>query len=95
MLYNGAVEYAANTWICVYINCEMSGQLRASESFFSYFRVEIVGPIFLSFFFFFFFFFFFCFFLEKTKKKTKKKKKTSSPRATTAHLRVQEIQSLD
>ena len=27
----------------------MSGQLRASESFFSYFRVEIVGPIFLSF----------------------------------------------
>ena len=34
MLYHGAV---------------MSGQLRASESFFSYFRVEIVGPIFLSF----------------------------------------------
>ena len=31
-------------------DCEMSGQLRASESFFSYFRVEIVGPIFLSFF---------------------------------------------
>ena len=28
---------------------EMSGQLRASESFFSYFRVEIVRPIFLSF----------------------------------------------
>ena len=30
-------------------DCEMSGQLRASESFFSYFRVKIVGPIFLSF----------------------------------------------
>ena len=30
-------------------DCEMSGQLRASESFFSYFQVEIVGPIFLSF----------------------------------------------
>ena len=30
-------------------DCEMSGQLRASESFFSFFRVEIVGPIFLSF----------------------------------------------
>ena len=33
--------------VCIH-NCEMSGQLRASESF-SYFRVEIVGPIFLSF----------------------------------------------
>ena len=33
--------------LCIY-DCEMSGQLRASESFFSYFRVEIVGPIFLS-----------------------------------------------
>ena len=44
MLYHGAVEYVANTWIC-----EMSGQLRASESFFSYFQVEIVGPIFLIF----------------------------------------------
>ena len=30
-------------------DCEMSGQLRAIESFFSYFRVEVVGPIFLSF----------------------------------------------
>ena len=29
--------------------CEMNGQLRASESFFSYFQVETVGPIFLSF----------------------------------------------
>ena len=37
----------------------MSGQLRASESFFSYFQVEIVGPIFLS-------------FLKKKKKKKKK-----------------------
>ena len=45
MLYHGAVEYVANTWICVY----MIGQLRVRESFFSYFRVEIVGPIFLSF----------------------------------------------
>ena len=34
--------------LCIH-DCEMSGQLRASESFFSYFRVEIVGPIFLSF----------------------------------------------
>ena len=33
----------------VYTDCEMSGQLRASGSFFSYFRVEIIGPIFLSF----------------------------------------------
>ena len=33
----------------VYTRCGMSVQLRASESFFSYFRVEIVGPIFLSF----------------------------------------------
>ena len=30
-------------------DCEMSGQLRASESFLGNFRVEIVGPIFLSF----------------------------------------------
>ena len=44
MLYHGTVEYVANIH-----DCEMSGQLRASESFFSYFRVEIVGPIFLSF----------------------------------------------
>ena len=36
MLYYGVVGYVANTWICVYIN-----QLRASESFFSYFRVDI------------------------------------------------------
>ena len=35
--------------LCIH-DCGMSGQLRASESFFSYFRVEIVGPIFLSFF---------------------------------------------
>ena len=34
--------------LCIH-DCEMSGQLRESESFFSYFRVEIVGPIFLSF----------------------------------------------
>ena len=34
--------------LCIH-DCEMSGQLRASESFFSYFGVEIVGPIFLSF----------------------------------------------
>ena len=34
--------------LCIH-DCEMSGQLRASESFFSYFRVEIVGPIFLGF----------------------------------------------
>ena len=34
--------------LCIH-DCEMSGKLRASESFFSYFRVEIVGPIFLSF----------------------------------------------
>ena len=34
--------------LCIH-DCEMSGQLRASESFFSYFQVEIVGPIFLSF----------------------------------------------
>ena len=33
--------------LCIH-DCEMSGQLRASESFFSYFRVEIVGPIFQS-----------------------------------------------
>ena len=33
--------------LCIH-DCEMSGQLRASESFFSYFRVETVGPIFLS-----------------------------------------------
>ena len=33
--------------LCIH-DCEMSGQLRASESFFNYFRVEIVGPIFLS-----------------------------------------------
>ena len=48
MLYHVAVEYVANTWMCIH-DCEMSGQLRASESFFSYFRVEIVGPIFRSF----------------------------------------------
>ena len=35
--------------LCIH-DCEMSGQLGASELFFSYFRVEIVGPIFLSFF---------------------------------------------
>ena len=34
--------------LCIH-DCEMSGQLRASESFFSYVQVEIVGPIFLSF----------------------------------------------
>ena len=34
--------------MCIH-GCGMSGQLRASESFFSYFRVEIVGPIFRSF----------------------------------------------
>ena len=34
--------------LCIH-DCEMSGQLRASESFFSYFRVEIVVPIFPSF----------------------------------------------
>ena len=34
--------------LCIH-DCEMSGQLRASESFFSYFQVEIVGPIFLNF----------------------------------------------
>ena len=34
--------------LCIH-DCEMSGQLRASESFFSYFKVEIVGPIFISF----------------------------------------------
>ena len=34
--------------LCIH-DCEMSGQLRAKESFFSYFQVEIVGPIFLSF----------------------------------------------
>ena len=34
--------------LCIH-DCEMSSQLRASESFFSYFQVEIVGPIFLSF----------------------------------------------
>ena len=34
--------------LCIH-DCEMSGQLRASESFFSYFQVEIDGPIFLSF----------------------------------------------
>ena len=34
--------------LCIH-DCEMSGQLRASESFFCYFQVEIVGPIFLSF----------------------------------------------
>ena len=38
-----------DTWICIIHDCEMSGQLRASESFFSYFQVEIAGPIFLSF----------------------------------------------
>ena len=45
--------------LCIH-DCEMSGQLRASESFFSYFQVEIVGPIFLN-------------FLKKKKKKKKKK----------------------
>ena len=35
--------------LCIIHDCEMSGQLRASELFFSYFRVEIMGPIFLSF----------------------------------------------
>ena len=34
--------------LCIY-DCEMSGQLRASELFFSYFKVDIVGPIFSSF----------------------------------------------
>ena len=34
--------------LCIH-DCEMSGQLRASESFFSYFKVEIVGPILISF----------------------------------------------
>ena len=34
--------------LCIH-DCEMSSQLRASESFFSYFQVEIVGPVFLSF----------------------------------------------
>ena len=34
--------------LCIH-DCEMSGQLRASELFFSYFKVEIVGPIFISF----------------------------------------------
>ena len=34
--------------LCIH-DCEMSGQLRASESFFSYFKVEIVGPIFIRF----------------------------------------------
>ena len=51
MLYHGTIEYVANTTdmdLCIH-DCGMSGQLRASESFFSYFRVEIVGPIFLSF----------------------------------------------
>ena len=50
MLYHGAVEYVENTVmdLCIH-DCEMSGQLRASESFFSYFPVEIVGTIFLSF----------------------------------------------
>ena len=44
MLYHGAVEYEANTLICVcmIVKC-------ASESFFNYFLVEIVGSIFLSF----------------------------------------------
>ena len=37
-----------NMYLCIH-DCEMSGQLRASESFFSYFQVEIVGPIFLCF----------------------------------------------
>ena len=32
--------------LCIH-DYEMSGQLSASESFFQYFRVEIVGPIFL------------------------------------------------
>ena len=45
--------------LCIH-DCEMSGQLRASESFFSYFQVDIVGPIFLS-------------FLKKKKKKKKNK----------------------
>ena len=49
--------------LCIH-DCEMSGQLRASESFFSYFQVEIVGPIFLS-------------FLKKKNIKKKKKKKIS------------------
>ena len=44
--------------VCIH-DCEMTGQLRASESFFSYFNVEIVGPIFIS-------------FLKKKKKKKKK-----------------------
>ena len=45
--------------LCIHVHdCEMSGQLRASESFFSYFQVEIVGPIFLC-------------FLKKKKKKNK------------------------
>ena len=47
MLYHGAVEYVANTWICVYMIVK-----------FSYFQVEIVGPIFRS-------------FLKKKKKKKK------------------------
>ena len=49
MLYHGAVQICCKYMdLCIH-DCEMSGQLRASESFFSYFRVEIVGPIFLSF----------------------------------------------
>ena len=47
--------------LCIH-DCEMSSQLKASVSFFSYFRVEIVGPIFLR-------------FLKKKKKKKKKNKK--------------------
>ena len=31
MLYHGDVEYVANTWFCVLHDCEMGGQLRASE----------------------------------------------------------------
>ena len=42
MLYHGAVEYFKK-YMDLYIHdCEMSGQLIASESFFSYFQVEIV-----------------------------------------------------
>ena len=42
MLYHVAVEYVIKYMdLCIH-ECEMSGQLRASESFFSFFWVEIV-----------------------------------------------------
>ena len=34
MLYHGNVEYLANTWDLSIRDCETSGQLKASESFF-------------------------------------------------------------